>query len=152
MHVLLRVGAMALACLSAPGLAQTSLPQIVPPSTIIPPAGVAFVGADGKTYIAAPATPLPVAGKQESAALVTANAPAAAVTLYGGSYVLNQLCATYGSVALRYRAADGVTMTPLVTKVAADTVATVVQFGSGAVVDATVSASTGCNVTLSRIP
>lgn len=151
MRVLLRAGAIALACCSA-GVGGQSLPQIVAPSNIVPPAGVAFTGSDGKTYIAAPATPLPVAGKQESAALVNANAPAAAVTLYGGSYVLNQLCATYGSVTLRYRAADGVTMTPLVTKIAADAVVTVLQFGSGAVVDATVTGTAGCNVTLSRIP
>ena len=144
-------GAMALACCSA-GAGAQSLPPIVAPSNIVPPAGVAFTGADGKTYIATPAMPLPVAGKQESAALVSANMPAAAVTLYGGSYVLSQLCATYGSVTLRYRAADGVTMTPLVTKIAADAVATVLQFGSGAVVDATVTGTTGCNVTLSRIP
>ncbi|MDG6745529.1 hypothetical protein QCF01_14150 [Staphylococcus aureus] len=143
---------MALACLSAPVVAQTSYPPMREPSTITRPAGAAFVGADGQTYVATPATPLPVAAKQESAALVSANVPAAAVTLYGGSYVLSQLCATYGSVALRYRAADGVTMTPLVTKVAADAVATVVQFGSGVVVDATVSGTTGCNVALSRIP
>ena len=73
-------GAMALACCSVVAGAQ-SLPQIVAPSNIVPPAGVAFTGADGKTYIATPATPLPVAGKQESAALVNANAPAVAVTL-----------------------------------------------------------------------
>ncbi|MGW8141852.1 hypothetical protein [Sphingomonas zeae] len=151
MRVLFRAGAMALACCSA-GVRAQSLPQIVPPSNIIPPAGVAFIGADGKSYIAAPATPLPVAGKQETVALASANTAVPAVALYGGTYILNQSCGAYGTVALRYRAADGSTMVTLLTRSVADVAGTAVQFGSGQVVDVALTGTTGCNVTLSRMP
>ena len=139
-------GAMALALMSCSASAQIKDRF----GRAIEPSASAIVDKNGNPIDGT--NPLPVAGKQESAVLVSANTPSAAVTLYGGSYVLSQLCATYGSVALRYRAADGGTMTTLVTKIAPDAVATVVQFGSGAMVDATVSGATGCNVTLSRIP
>lgn len=51
--------AIALACLSSP-LAAQSLPKIIAPSTIVPPSGVAFTGADGNTKVASPDAPLPV--------------------------------------------------------------------------------------------
>lgn len=68
--------AIALACLSSP-LAAQSIPKIVAPSTIVPPAGVAFTGADGQTKYASPTDPLPTT----AAAL----APAAVVSLVGTS-------------------------------------------------------------------
>lgn len=151
MRLCLWAGAIALAFLSTSAAAQT-LPKIVPPSNIIPPAGVAYADTDGSTKITSPATPLPVAGKQEAVALVSANTATAPATLYGGTYVLNQLCTAYGTVALRYRGPDGATMLPLIMKAAADTAGTAVQFGSGQVVDVALSGTTGCNVTLSRIP
>ena len=96
--------------------------------------------------------PLPVAGRQEVVALVTANTTAPAATLYGGAYILTQACTAYGSVALRYRAPDG-TMMVLATKIVGDTGGgTVFQFGTSQVVDVLLTGTTGCNVTLSRIP
>ncbi len=140
------------AVLPAAGLAQT-LPPIGAPGSMIPLAGSAFTDADGRPRGVSTATPLPTAGKQELAALVTANTPAQPVTLFGGTYVFNQLCTAYGSVTLRYRAADGTTMLPLITKITADASGgTAVQFGSGQVVDAALAGTTGCNVTLARMP
>lgn len=152
MRTLLWAGAMALACFSTSAAAQTTYPKIVAPSTIVPPSGVAFTDVDGSTKVASPATPLPVAGRQESVALVTANTAIAPVTLYGGTYILTQACTGYGSVALRYRSPDG-TMLILATKVVGDTGGgTVFQFGTSQVVDVLLTGTTGCTVTLSRIP
>lgn len=145
-------GAMALAGLSSVAMAQ-GLPKITPPSTFIPPAGVAFNATDGSSLIASPSTPLPVAARGEAFQLVTANVPIAPVTLAGGNYVLTQLCASYGTVALRYRGPDGATMIQLVSKTAADSGGgTVLAFGTNAIVDVALSGTTGCNVTLARIP
>lgn len=151
MKAILWVGALVLACLSPSAAAQT-YPKIIAPSTIVPPSGVAFTDADGLTKVASPATPLPVAGRQESVALATANTAAVPATLYGGSYILTQACTAYGSVALRYRAPDG-TMLTLATKIVGDTGGgTVFQFGTSQVVDVLLTGTTGCTVTLSRIP
>lgn len=98
------------------------------------------------------ANPLPVAGKVESAVLATANVPAGPVTLYGGLYVLNQTCSSYGTLSLRYRAADGVTMVTLMTKSAADISGTALQFGSGQVVDVALAGTADCAATLNRVP
>lgn len=152
MRLRLFAGVLALACLSTGAVAQ-SLPPIAAPSNIIPPAGVAFNAADGTPRIATPSTPLPVAARGEAFQLVTANVPIAPVTLAGGNYVLTQLCATYGSIALRYRGPDGATMIQLVSKTAADSGGgTVLAFGTNAIVDAALSGTTGCNATLARIP
>jgi hypothetical protein len=151
MRTLLWVGAIALACLSTSAAAQT-YPKIVAPSTIVPPSGVAFTDVDGSTKVASSATPLPVAGRQESVALATANTASAPVTLYGGTYILTQACTAYGSVALRYRAPDG-TMLTLATKIAGDSGGgSTFQFGTAQIVDVLLTGTTGCNVTLSRIP
>ena len=97
--------------------------------------------------------PMPTAAKQESVTLIAANTPASAATVYGGNYAFSQTCSAYGTLTLRYRGPDGATMLTLVSKTASDsTGATLVQLGSNAVVDATVSGTTGCNATLSRVP
>lgn len=154
MTLLRWAGAIALACLlAAPAVGQTTYPKIIAPSTIVPPQGVAFADTDGSTKIASPATPLPVAGRQEMVTLATANTAAPAATLYGGTYILNQACSAYGSVTLRYRSPDGATMLPLTTKSAPDSGGgSTIQFGSAQVVDVTLTGTTGCNVTLSRVP
>jgi len=111
---------------------------------------------DGTCVTTSAANALPVGGKQESFALVTANAAAAATTVYGGGYILSQGCVNYnsGALVLRYRGPDGATMTGMVSKNASDSSGgTLVSLGSNAVVDAVLPAgSTGCNVILSRVP
>jgi hypothetical protein len=116
----------------------------------IDPSSSAIVDKNGNPIDGA--NPFPIAEKQELATLATANTAVPAPPLYGGTYILNQFCTGYGSVALRYRAADGATMVTLLTKVVADASGTVVQFGSGQLVDVVLTGTTGCNVTLSRIP
>jgi hypothetical protein len=97
--------------------------------------------------------PLPVGGKQEAFALVTANTSAAAVTAYGGDYVFAQSCSVYGTVSLRVRGPDGGTMTAILSKTAADSAGgTGVALGANAVVDAVTSGTTGCDATLTRVP
>jgi hypothetical protein len=143
--------ALALACLSTPIAAQT-YPKIIAPSTIVPPSGVAFTDIDGSTKVASPTSPLPIAERQESVVLATANTSIAPATLYGGTYVLTQACTAYGSVALRYRAPDG-TMLTLATKIVGDSGGgSTFQFGTAQIVDVLLTGTTGCNVTLSRIP
>jgi len=153
MTLLRWAGAIALACLPAAPAVGQEYPKIVAPSSIVPPSGVAYKAADGSTNVVSPVTPLPVAGRQEVVALATANAAAPAVAVYGGSYVLNQGCTAYGSVTLRYRAADGATMLTLLSKTAADsTGGTLISLGTNTIVDVALSGTTGCNATLARIP
>jgi hypothetical protein len=111
-------------------------------------------GTLGEAYVPVdPSHPLPVGGKQESFALATANASAAAVPVYGGDYVFAQSCSAYGSVSLRVRGVDGATMIPILTKTSVDTTGgTGVALGTNAVIDVTLSGTTGCEVTLSRVP
>ncbi|WP_433910358.1 hypothetical protein [Sphingomonas yabuuchiae] len=152
MRTLLWVGAMALACLSTSAAAQTFPLSASPEGWARPTSPCVY---DPLTRFCTPvstATPLPVAGRQESVALATANTPIAPTTLYGGNYIFTQACTAYGSVALRYRAPDG-SMITLATKVVGDTGGgTAFQFGTSQVVDVLLTGTTGCNVTLSRIP
>lgn len=120
---------------------------------------VEFTLPDGKKASAAATvildsagTPIGPAARDQSVPLATANAPSGPATLYGGNYILTQLCTGYGSVALRYRAPDGATMVTLTTKSGPDAAGTLLQFGSGQVVDVALASTTGCNVILSRIP
>ena len=154
MRTCLWAGAMALACLSTSAAAQT-LPQIVPPSNIIPPAGVAFNGADGKSKIASPGNPLPVqpVGRTDAVQLIAASASTGAQTLLGGRYAFAQACLNYNgqSVSLRYQGPDGIAMLTAATKSSADT--SLVEVPAGAVVDAIVpSAAIGFNASITRIP
>lgn len=90
--------------------------------------------------------------RQEQFALASNNVASAPVTLFGGTYVLAQACATYGQIALRYRDPAG-TMIQLLTKGGADQGGgTSLQFAAGTVVDVVLTATAGANVTLSRVP
>lgn len=90
---------------------------------------------------------------QESFQLASANAASAAVTAYGGDYILSQACTGYGTVALQVRGPDGATWLPLVTKTAADTNGgTGIALGSYAVVRVSLMGTAGCNAILSRVP
>ena len=76
--------------------------------------------------------------------LMYAAAPAASSSL-GGLYILNQSCGGYGSLTLRYLAADGVTMLPLLTRTASDTGGgTNIYLGAGAVVDISLAQGGHC--------
>ena len=113
--------------------------------------GVAFTDVDGSTKVASPATPLPVTGRQESVALVTANTAIAPVTLYGdlhphpGLHGLWQRRAAL-SVAGWHNAYPGDEGRRR------HRGGTVFQFGTSQVVDVLLTGTTGCTVTLSRIP
>ena len=123
------------------------------PGEFAPGTSMGF-GARGTTWTpVTSSTPLPTAAKQEAYTLVSANEPTAPVTVYGGHYVVTQSCASYGTVTLRYRGPDGATMTPLISRTSADFAGgTLVAIGSNAIVDATLSNTTGCNVQIARLP
>lgn len=140
MKLLRWAGAIALALIATPAASQTLTPQCRNAGgAYVPCTPTVQVDRNGNAY-------------DTSVVLASANTPAGPITLSGGTYAYSQLCAGYGSVALRYRAADGSTMIPLVTKVVADAGATAIQFGAGSVVDVALTGTTGCNVTLSRVP
>ena len=150
---------MAAASVLALAVTMTLLPGAVWAQTVTLPSGNApgyaiGYGTSGGPYVAVDsANPLPVGGKQEGFALVAANTPSVAQTVYGGDYILAQACGAYGTVALQVRGPDGATFQTIVSKTAADAPGgTGVALGSAAVVQATVSGTTGCNVTLSRVP
>lgn len=153
MNLLCWACVIALGCLSVPASAQ--IMQLPPAKDwagrTVP--GVSAALAD-KSGVAIDATnPLPVATRVEAFQLATANTAAPPVALVGGSYIWAQGCTGYGSVALRYRGPDGATMVTMVTKTAADSAGgTLVQLGGGAIVDVALSGTTGCSVSLTRVP
>lgn len=123
------------------------------PGGYAPLSGIGFGAVGGALTGVDPDHPLPVADKQEAIALVSANVPAAPAIVYGGDYLLAQSCIGYGTLALRVRGPDGATMQVLLTKTGSDGAGgTGLALGSGAVVDVTLSGTSGCNATLSRIP
>jgi hypothetical protein len=76
--------------------------------------------------------------------------------VYGGSYVLSQVCASYNanSLVLNVQAADNATFLPLVTKTGSDTTSgTSISLGAFSLVKVALPAGgTNCYVTLSRVP
>lgn len=148
----LLAGAVALACLSSAALSQTKLPPVKDwAGSTIPGSASSLLDKDGMPIDIS--NPLPVSGRQELITLATANVPATAVAVYGGTYVFSQGCASYGTLTLRYRGADGATMITMVTKTASDNAGgTLLSLGTNAIVDVAISGTTGCNATLARIP
>lgn len=146
--------AIACALLFSPAAsAQTVSSSIQAPAGYAPMQSPCVKQANGACVPVAADAVLPTGGKQEAFTLVSANTPAAAVTTYGGSYVLTQSCTAYGTLSLRYRGPDNSTMTAMLSKTATDTGGgTLIALGTGAVVDATVSGTSGCNAILTRIP
>lgn len=122
------------------------------------PAVVSITLPDGRevtpsAFVPLDATGVPTgAGRQEVVQLATNNTAAPAMTMFGGTYIMTQACTAYGSVVLRYRGPDGSTMVPLLTKTAGEAGGTTVQLGSKQVVDVALTGTTGCNVTLARVP
>ncbi len=147
--------AIALACLPATATAQSYPLSASPDGWARPTSPCVY---DPATKLCAPTTasaPLPVLtiNRTETFQLATANTASAPVTLIGGNYAFTQSCTAYGSIALRYRGPDGATMTTMLSKTAADSGGgTIAAFGTGAIVDVSLSGTTGCNATLARIP
>mgnify|MGYP001167736498 FL=1 len=139
-----------------PLAAQMTAPRIEAPAGYAPIYAPCIAQVDGSCVPASSTEPLPTAAKQEAFQLVTANAPAAPATVYGGIYALSQSCASYngGALVLRYRGPDGATMLALHSLNTSDTGGgTLVSLGSGAVVDiALPSGSSACNAILARVP
>lgn len=108
---------------------------------------------DGSCTAVSSSNPLPSGGKQENFPLVAANTPSVQQQVYGGDYVLSQNCTAYGTLSLQVLAPDGATFQSLLNKTSADSSGgTGISLGSNAVVRATVTGTTGCNATLSRVP
>ncbi len=144
---------LALALLGPPGIAAAQTKPVAAPGGFVPQSSLAFGAPGSPATSVTPATPLPVAGRAEAFRLATANVPSSAATLFGGNYVFTQGCSTYGTVTLRYLGPDGVTMVTTLTRNAADSGGgTMVTVGASAIVDVTLAGTTGCNVTLARIP
>lgn len=148
------IGAIALVLVPSATFAQ-SAKSVAAPAGFAPLQAPCSVQSDGSCAPLGPANPLPVAtnGKQETYNLVAANAASAPQAVYGGAYVFSQVCTGYGSVTLRYRGPDGSTMLTLISKTSADSAGgALVTLASATVVDAAIAGTTGCNVTLSRVP
>lgn len=127
------------------------------PLAAAPAAAQSLVGfvdsATRKVVVVETAKPLPTIGKQESFQLVAANAPAAAVQVAGGDYVLAQTCSAYGSLTFQVLGPDAATWLPLATYNTADTgSAHAFILGSYAKVRVSLSGTSGCNALLSRVP
>ncbi|MDQ1229313.1 hypothetical protein [Sphingomonas sp. SORGH_AS_0879] len=149
-----RIGVLLAAMLLPPTavLAQSTKP-IAAPGASTPQTAIAFGGIGEKAMPVTPATPLPVGGVREAFQLVSANTPSIPVKLYGGDYILSQLCGTYGTFKLEVLGADGLTWLPLVTKTASDSGSgTGVALGSFAMVRGSVNGTSGCYASLSRVP
>ncbi len=146
--------ALGIALLIAPTLAAAqSTKPVAAPGAFTPQTAMSFGAIGEKATPVTPATPLPTGGVREAYQLITANTPGASVKLYGGDYILSQLCSSYGSLRLEVLGADGLTWLPLVTKTASDSGSgTGVALGSYAAVRVTVSGTAGCYASLSRVP
>lgn len=155
MKLLRWAGAIALALLSTPAVSQSYPVSASPDGWARPTAPCVYDPVTKLCTLSTASAPLPVLtiNRTEAFQLATANTATAPVTLIGGAYVFTQTCSGYGSVTLRYRGPDGATMTSMLSKTAADTAGgTIASFGNGAIVDVALSGTTGCNVTLARIP
>lgn len=141
------------ALIAPPAMAQ---PKVQTPGGTAPGASIGYGPKDGTWTPVTPSTPMPTSGKQEYFALATGNVAAAAQTAFGGAYVFSQTCAGYngGSLVMRYRGPDGVTMLSLVSKTASDSAGgTLITLGAGAVVDVSLpNGASGCSATLARVP
>ena len=120
-----------------------------------PFSSMCFTATDGtqKCIAVSADNPLPSIGKQETFRLVSGNVPSEAVTLAGGDYVLDQACASYGTVTFARLGPDARTYFTMGTYSASDTGnAHLFKFGSYAKVKVTVSGTAGCNVLIARVP
>ncbi|WP_294278299.1 hypothetical protein [uncultured Sphingomonas sp.] len=142
---------------AVPGAAQTMGSSVQFPGGYAPGSAPCVRQSDGSCVPVGPAAPLPVAAKQENLTLAVANSAAPAQTVYGGTYIFGQACGSYngGTLALRYRGPDGVTMLTLLTRGSSDAAggAASVTLGSQAIIDVVLpTGSTECVATLARVP
>ncbi len=127
--------------------------QVQAPAGYAPLTAPCVVQGDGRCTAITADAPMPVASRAERLVLASSNVAAAPATTLGGLYVLNQMCSGYGTVVLRYLAADGSTMLPLVSRSTGDSGGgTTLYLGAGTVVDVQLSGMTGCGVQLARVP
>lgn len=99
--------------------------------------------------VAAPAA----AQVQQVLPLAIANTASAPQAVYGGVYILNQVCASYGTVTFQALGPDGSTYQTVATYSAATATGGVeVKLGTRQVVMVTLAGTTGCFVKLARVP
>lgn len=136
---------------AAPAMAQT---KVQTPGGTAPGVSVGFGPKDGAWTAVSTATPLPVAGRQESFALATGNAASAAVTVYGGDYVFAQMATGYGTIKLQLLGPDGATWLDLVSKTASDATGagTGLAIPNASQVRVTLTGTSGAYATLKRVP
>lgn len=96
---------------------------------------------------------IPCGSPQEGFQLAIGNVASAAATVFGGDYILDQSCSAYGTLLLQRLGPDGTTWITSATKTAADGASpTGITIGSRAQVRVTLSGTTGCAATLTRVP
>lgn len=99
--------------------------------------------------VAAPAA----AQVQQVLPLAIANASSGPQAVFGGTYILNQVCTIYGTVTFQALGPDGATYQTVATYSAATATGGVeVKLGTQQVVQVTLSGTAGCNVKLARVP
>ena len=134
---------LAIALLPCAALAQTA-PQYSDTGGVKDATGTFTVGA---------AASCAASNVRQVCPVVAANVPSAAITAFGGTYILGQICTAYGTLAVRVLGPDGTTQETITTKTAPDTTGgTTLSLGAGAVLSVTVTGTTGCSATLSRVP
>ncbi|WP_294138350.1 hypothetical protein [Sphingomonas sp.] len=99
--------------------------------------------------LAAPAS----AQVQEAFALASANVSAGPTPVFGGTYILNQTCTSYGTVTFQALGPDSASFQTVASYTSSTSTGGVeVKLGSRQVVQVTLAGTTGCAVKLSRVP
>ena len=90
---------------------------------------------------------------QETFALAIANTATGPTSVFGGTYILNPTCATYGPVTFQALGPDGAAFQTVASYTAStSTGGVVVQLGSRQVVQVVLAGTAGCSVKLARVP
>lgn len=94
-----------------------------------------------------------VAQVQEALPLAIANVSSGPLPVFGGVYILNQVCTTYGTVTFQALGPDGASYQTVASYTSASATGGVeLKLGSRQVVQVTLAGTTGCNIKLSRVP
>lgn len=150
MKNLLRAGAaLALALHSCtPAFAQHAIVSAAPAGFAPEQACVAWSGGSSGAGAL-----IPCGSPQEGFQLASGNVASPAATVFGGDYILDQVCSAYGSLQLQRLGPDGATWITSLTKTAADGAApTGITIGGKAQVRVVLSGTAGCAATLTRVP
>lgn len=138
-----------LALAAATALATAAVGQLIGPRYFDSSGGIH--DAQGVFPIDAPGGPS--VSRQEVFALATANVAVAQVQVYGGQYLFNPLCTTWGTVTFASLGPDQTTWQTIASYTAAPATPSVqLALGTRANVRVTLSGSAGCNIKLSRVP